>query len=92
MAIAAAKEKAVALDGELYCKPGNPRTINENSGHWGGNSFGNAMQNVAQSAPTSGEGNDDGPLPLGQFSVRANVSVTFDLLVPEEKPRNRDAQ
>jgi uncharacterized protein len=88
MAIKAAREKAVALAGELDCKPGNPRTISESggySGYFGGNSFMNSMaQNSVQSVPSGGEGDDGGALPLGQIAVRANVSVTFDLIVPSE--------
>ena len=83
MAIKAAKEKAVALAGELEMKVGKPRTINEGSvGYyygrsWGGNSFGNASQNSVQAAPEGGEGGET--MPLGQMAVRASVSVTFDL-------------
>ena len=82
MAINAAKEKAVALAGELEMKVGKPRTINEGSmgyfgGYWGGNSFSNSSQNAVQAAPAGGEGGET--MPLGQIAVRASVSVTFDL-------------
>jgi uncharacterized protein YggE len=89
LAIVAAKEKAGALAGELNCVVGSPRTINETSGgHWygGGLNFGNVSQNMAQSSPSSGESPDSDQLPLGQITVRANVTVTFDLLVPMAKP------
>jgi uncharacterized protein YggE len=87
MATAAAKEKASALAGELGCRIGSPRTINETSsywGYWGDNNryaYGNAMQNVHQQSPAGGQPDEEGQLPLGQISIRANVSVTFDLVV-----------
>ena len=82
MAIKAAKEKAVALAGELEMKVGKPRTINEGSvGYygrsWGGNSFSNSSQNAVQAAPEGGDGGET--MPLGQMAVRASVSVTFDM-------------
>ncbi|HEY2882213.1 MAG TPA: SIMPL domain-containing protein [Pirellulales bacterium] len=89
MAIKAAQEKAEALAGELKCKVGNPRSISENgSGFvgygYGANSFANSMtQNSAQVIPSAGDSDGDGALPLGQIAVRANVSVTFDLVVPQ---------
>jgi uncharacterized protein YggE len=89
MAIKAAHEKAEALAGELKCKVGNPRTISEgggSAGYWGGsrfNSFNSMAQNSAQYIPSGGEGDDGGRLPLGQIGVRASVSVTFDLIVPQ---------
>jgi uncharacterized protein YggE len=89
MAIKAAHEKAEALAAELKCKVGNPGTINEgggSAGYWGGsrfNSYNSMAQNSAQYIPSGGEGDDAGRLPLGQIGVRANVSVTFDLVVPQ---------
>jgi uncharacterized protein YggE len=83
VAIKAAKEKAVALAGELEMKIGKPQTISEgsvgyySSRSWGGNSFGNASQNAMQAAPEGGEGGET--MPLGQMAVHASVSVTFDL-------------
>jgi uncharacterized protein len=82
MAIKAAKEKAVALAGDLDMNVRKPRTISESSGgyyggYWGGNSFGNASQNAMQAVPGGGEGGET--MPLGQIAVRANVSVTFDI-------------
>jgi uncharacterized protein YggE len=82
MAIKAAKEKAVALAGELEMKVGKPRTINESGGYfygggWGGNSFANGSQNAVQAA--GGEGESGETTPLGQIAVRADVSVTFDM-------------
>lgn len=82
LAIKAAREKAIALAGDLEMKVGKPRQISESSGgywggYFGGNSFANASQNVMQVAPGGGEGGET--MPLGQISVRANVSVTFDM-------------
>jgi hypothetical protein len=92
MAIKAAKEKAEALSTDLACKVGSPRTINEGgfgyfgtSYRWGGNSFNLQAQNAAQVAP-GGEGGDEATMPLGQIGIRANVSVTFDLVPAGEKP------
>ena len=87
MAIKAAKEKAVALSGELGCTVGQPRTINEGgfsyigaSSQGGWNRMNAMAQNVAQYGESSGEGGQT--MPMGQIGIRANVSVTFDLLVP----------
>ena len=82
MAIKAAKEKAVALAGELEMKVGKPRTISEGSiGYygrsWGANGFANSNQNAVQAAPEGGEGGET--MPLGQMAVHASVSVSFDL-------------
>lgn len=82
MAIKAAKEKAIALAGELDMKIGKPRTISEGSiGYFGrsfnGNMYANTSQNAVQTAVGGGEGGET--LPLGQMAVQASVSVTFDL-------------
>ncbi len=86
MAIQAAKEKAVDLAKALDCKVGHPRTISEGGGsygYWGGgNRYGNAMaQNSVQVNPGGGEEGGD-TMPLGQIAIRANVSVSFDLVTP----------
>jgi len=85
LAIRAAREKAVALAGELGCKVGVPRSIGEGaSSYYGWSGFygrGNYLsQNVAQYGPAGDSGGET--LPLGQIGVRAQVSVVFDL-VPE---------
>ncbi len=94
MAIAAAKEKAVALAAELNCKPGNPRTINETNNYagynWGSNRFTNGAQNAVQSVPSSEEVGDEGQLPLGQINVGANITISFDLLVPDQSSNTTD--
>jgi uncharacterized protein len=86
LAIKAAQEKATALANELQCKLGAPRTITEGgsyAGYWGGNRFANVMaQNSAQFIPPTGENDQSDALPLGQIGVQANISVTFDLIVP----------
>ncbi len=42
-------------------------------------------QNDLSAGPEGGgEADDGGQLPLGQISIRANVSVTFDLVVADE--------
>ena len=88
IAIKAAREKAVAMAGELEMKIGKPRTISEGSNsyygyysgsaYWGGYAYANKSQNaVQQAAPGRAEGGDN--VPLGQLAVKASVSVTFDL-------------
>ena len=89
-AIIAAREKAQALARELGCEIGPPRSIGEGYygwfgthgswSSWGGwRSSQNTMtQNVSMAASDSGEPN--ALTPLGQIGVRAQVSVTFDLI------------
>jgi len=83
LAIRAAREKAVALAAELSCKVGAPRNIGEGSlsyygwsGFYGRGSY--MSQNVAQYGPAGDSGGET--LPLGQVGVRAQISVSFDLL------------
>ena len=86
MAIKAAKEKAVALAAELGCRVGAPRTIHDGGGgyvgymgsRWGNAYGGNMSQNSMQVSGDAGSGGET--LPLGQIGIRANVSVTFDLV------------
>jgi uncharacterized protein YggE len=86
LAINAARDKARDLAGELECDLGKPRTIGEGSlGYWGGyyvgrwGSSGWASQNAVQVAPGDG-GSGGETMPLGQIAIRAQVSVTFDLV------------
>jgi uncharacterized protein len=82
LAIKAAREKAVALAGELDQKIGKALRIQEYGSGWyspygwwgsvGGTA--NVMQNSAQSGSASSA---DGTLALGQITVTANVSVSF---------------
>ncbi len=90
LAVKAAKEKAVAMATELGQKVGKPRSIQEgyfgwvsSYGRWWGRGFSNQMsQNVSLNMVQSGGGgagaNQDSLAP-GTLSVRANVSITFDL-------------
>ena len=83
-AIRAAKEKAVALAGELNAKVGKATNIQEQtqSGWYGSASrYGNFnafAQNTVQVAP-GGAGEGDGNLSVGMISVTATVNVTFAL-------------
>ena len=85
LAIQAAKEKAVALAGELGQKVGRPHSIREGqSGWWSsyrswwGRGYQMASQNVVQNA-SGGGSNQGGALAPGTLSVRADVTVTFEL-------------
>jgi uncharacterized protein YggE len=86
LAIRAAKEKAVALAGELDQDVGDPKMIQEvQSGWWSGynswwgSRWGNGMlQNVIQEMGT-GAVTGDGSLAPGQISITARVSATFRL-------------
>jgi uncharacterized protein len=90
MAIKAAQEKAIDLARGLNCTVGAPRTITESSGssvYLGGSSLSRGANVFAQNSMQVVGGNDTGPegetMPLGQIAVRANVSVTFDLVPPK---------
>ncbi len=84
MAIHAAQEKAVALAKELGQKVGKPHTINEGGGGWHspggwwGGRWGMQAQNVVQNQEGGGSG-ESGGLALGQITVSASVTVTFEL-------------
>ncbi len=84
-AVAAAREKADLLAGEMAAAVGRPVAINEGYGGstngsrwWGWNGGGaNYVQNVVQAG---GEAGPDGTtIPLGQIGVSATVSITFSL-------------
>lgn len=87
LAIRAAREKAVALGRELGTTIGRPRRIDESGGRWwspyaswwGGGRWQQAMQNAFQTAAGGGGEAADGSVALGQISVTASVSVTFEL-------------
>jgi uncharacterized protein YggE len=84
LAINAAREKAEAMAKELGMKVGKPITIREEysnwwssySWRWGG---GGMSQNVVQNAGSSGAMPDDSTFALGQITVNARVSVTFEI-------------
>jgi uncharacterized protein len=81
MAMKAAKEKATALAAEAGLKVGKPRSIVEGAsggGYWSpfsgrGGYMQNSMQNVRPSEPS------DNALAPGMISVKASVTVTYDL-------------
>jgi uncharacterized protein YggE len=78
LALKAAKEKAEAMAKEYGLKVGKPRTIAETSSGWAGPFLrGGMAQNLTQSVGGSPESSDT--FAAGQISVRATVSVTFDL-------------
>jgi uncharacterized protein YggE len=83
MAIRAAREKAVALAGELGQKVGKARTIHEGGSYWrggsswGGGRWGGQSQNVSQN--NEGGPSESAGSTLGQIAISATVSVVFDL-------------
>lgn len=86
LAIRAAREKAVLLARELQCTIGAPRTITEREAGSGFNPWQtNNMAQVSRSLGATDPGGDGGDsTPVGQISVRANVSVTFDLIAESD--------
>ena len=88
-AVQAAAEKAQALANAAGADIGCVLSIQENtwsyySGGWyGGHSANlwvqNTVQNVTPSGANSGNGEDLGPVSLGQVAVRAEVSLTYGL-------------
>jgi uncharacterized protein YggE len=89
LAINAAKEKATALAGELGRTIGKPTSIREDQigwyssyGGWWGSRYNVQSQNVVQNAGGGGgsvAGGEEGTVALGQITVSARVSVTFEL-------------
>jgi uncharacterized protein YggE len=87
MAMQAAGEKAQALANAAGTDAGCVLTINENTwsyynGWWSRNNQSLWTQNVVQNvepAGSTGIQSGDGPVSLGQISVRAEVNVTFSL-------------
>lgn len=74
-AIVAAKEKAVAMAGQLGQTAGKPWIISEESG---GDIFNYmAVQNATRS--TGGEAAEESTVAPGQVTIRASVKVTFEL-------------
>jgi uncharacterized protein YggE len=76
-AIKAAKEKAIALAGELGAKVGKPYTISEGY-DWRSISAGNSIQNGITTNEESGDGASPTFAP-GTISITASVSVSFVL-------------
>ena len=88
LALTAAKEKAEKMAAVLGETVGAPIQINENStgspwwyfsgwSGWGGRSHGMAQYNVQVDRGGSGEISDT--IALGKLTIKANVSVTFEL-------------
>jgi len=80
MAITAAKEKAEFLTDEVDIKLGNIINISEYTNR-PGSSFGQAnyanfSQNVVQESTTE---SDASPLSLGLISLKANVTLTYEV-------------
>ncbi|MBN1992081.1 MAG: SIMPL domain-containing protein [Anaerolineae bacterium] len=86
LAIKAAQEKAIALAGDLGQRVGQPRTIHEEqagwwswyNAWWGSSRSDTLTQNVIQDAGGGVYTNYDSLAP-GQITVKARVSVTFEL-------------
>jgi uncharacterized protein YggE len=86
LAVQAAREKALALAGELGQGIGEPQSISEDRsgwwsgyGAWWGPRWGSAMtQNVIQNAE-AGPWVADSSLAPGQIAVNARVTVSFEL-------------
>ena len=85
-AIKAAKEKAEALAKELGQKIGRPNSVQEGANGWyggysgmWGNRYGGMAQNSSQNMGDAHSGGDEA-VSLGQISVSANITVTFELL------------
>ncbi|MFA5795054.1 MAG: SIMPL domain-containing protein [Candidatus Brocadiia bacterium] len=77
MAVKAAREKAVAVSAELGQKVGKPYTIKEEEiSYYGDNNFSNS-----QVSRDSGQGAEtgEGTIALGQISVKAKFTVSFEL-------------
>jgi hypothetical protein len=88
LAMKAAQEKAGDLASAAGARTGCVMSINENSwssynGGWYGQNRDlwtqNVMQNAAPAGGESGSLTEDGPVTLGQISVRAEVSASFSL-------------
>jgi uncharacterized protein YggE len=75
-AIRAAKEKAVALAGELGAKVGRPFSITESPEYGGSSMFNEGNYQRTASAGPAGEGDQPAFAP-GTVSVSAHVSVSF---------------
>lgn len=87
LAMKAASEKALALANAAGAETGCILNIHENTwsyynGWWYGSRGDLWTQNVVQNTAPSGSGDmltEDGPVSLGQISVKAEVSATFGL-------------
>ncbi len=85
LAVKAAKEKATALAAELGQTVGKPQSIQEGYNNswssyrsWWGRGVSSMSQNVSRSSGDDG-GSSSGALAPGTLSVRANVTVVFEM-------------
>jgi uncharacterized protein len=86
LAVKAAQEKAIDMAKVLGAKPGKPYSISENgiwwyspyNSWWGRWSNGAMAQNAVQNY-AGGQASPESSMALGQISVNARVSVSFDL-------------
>lgn len=86
LAIRAAREKAVAMAGELGLEVGEAKNIQEDQGwwwssynSWWGSSGSFLTQNVVQNAPAGGSSEAGSTFAPGQIAVNARVTITFSL-------------
>lgn len=86
LAIQAAREKAVAMAGELGLEVGEAKNIQEDQGwwwssynSWWGSSGSFLTQNVIQNAPAGGSSEAGSTFAPGQIAVSARVTITFSL-------------
>lgn len=80
MAVKAAKEKAVAVSAELGQKTGKPYTIKEEEFSYYDRGYSNSNLNVQVSRDSgSGAEQGEGAIALGQISVKAKFTVSFEL-------------
>jgi hypothetical protein len=100
LALTAAREKAVKMAAVLGCSIGKPLAVTETYGggawyfsSWSGWGYGRSSgmsQNVIQDTRGAGGGEDPQSMALGKISIRAGVSVVFELkelrAEPERKP------
>jgi uncharacterized protein len=88
-AIMAAKDRATLLAAQLNCQPGRPMTISEGPDSAINVNYISVLTPTARGGAGGGGGGFGGAagaadagdtLPMGQMAIRANVSVTFELL------------
>jgi uncharacterized protein YggE len=89
LALAAAREKAAKMAAVLGCSIGKPTAITESYGGgswyfsswsgWGSGRSSGMSQNVIQDTRGAGGGEDPQSMALGKISIRAGVSVVFEL-------------
>lgn len=77
MAVRAAKEKALALSGELGQKLGKPINISESNNNYP--MYKSRMMMNASAAPEGTDASAGEVIALGQIEIKASVSVTFEL-------------